>query len=44
MYDNIRESDTYKAIYVLLCGGEKSTQDKDIKKALELAENLEEFL
>ena len=36
--------DTGRIIYVLLCGGEKSTQDKDIKKALELAENLEEFL
>jgi putative addiction module killer protein len=36
--------DTGKIIYVLLCGGEKSTQDKDIKKALELAEDLEEFL
>jgi len=36
--------DTGKIIYVLLCGGDKSTQDKYIKKALELAENLEEFL
>ena len=36
--------DTGRIIYVLLCGGDKSTQDKDIKKALELAENLEEFL
>jgi len=36
--------DTGKIIYVLLCGGDKSTQDKDIKKALEIAENLEEFL
>jgi len=35
---------TGKIIYVLLCGGDKSTQDKDIKKALEIAENLEEFL
>ena len=36
--------DTGRIIYVLLCGGDKSTQGKDIKKALELAENLEEFL
>jgi putative addiction module killer protein len=36
--------DTGKIIYVLLCGGDKSTQDKDIKKALEIADNLEEFL
>jgi len=36
--------DTGKIIYVLLCGGDKSTQSKDIKKALELAENLEEFI
>jgi len=36
--------DTGKIIFILLCGGDKSTQDKDIKKALELAENLEEFL
>ena len=36
--------DTGKTIIVLLCGGDKSTQSKDIKKALELAENLEEFL
>jgi len=36
--------DTGKIIYVLLCGGDKNTQSKDIKKALELAENLEEFL
>jgi len=36
--------DTGKIIYILLCGGDKNTQDKDIKKALETAENLEEFL
>ena len=28
-------------IYILLCGGDKTTQDKDIKKAKELAQNLE---
>ena len=33
--------DTGKIIYVLLCGGDKSTQSKDIEKAKELAQNLE---
>jgi putative addiction module killer protein len=30
-----------KTIIILLCGGDKSTQDKDIKKARELAQELE---
>ena len=33
--------DTGKIIYVLLCGGDKSTQSKDIERARELAQNLE---
>jgi len=33
--------DTGKEIILLLCGGDKLTQDKDIKKAKELANNLE---
>jgi len=31
-----------KAIVVLLCGGDKKTQDKDIKAAKSLAEGLED--
>lgn len=31
-----------KAIVVLLCGGDKKTQDKDIKTAKSLAEDLED--
>jgi len=33
--------DTGKEIIILLCGGDKGTQDTDIKKAKELLENLE---
>ncbi|MBN3723351.1 type II toxin-antitoxin system RelE/ParE family toxin [Burkholderia sp. Ac-20379] len=29
-------------VYVLLCGGDKSTQDKDIKRAIRLARELKE--
>ena len=36
--------DTGKIIYVLLCGGDKSTQSKDIETARELARNLEGIL
>ena len=36
--------DTGKVIYVLLCGGDKSTQSKDIEKARELAQNLEDIV
>jgi len=40
-YSNQRFADTGKIIYVLLCSGDKSTQNKDIEKARELAQNLE---
>ena len=33
-----------KIIYLLLCGGDKKTQDKDIEKAKELAKNLEDII
>ena len=33
--------DTGKIIYILLFGGDKSTQQQDIEKARELAKNLE---
>ena len=36
--------DTGKIIYVLLCGGDKSTQSKDIVRAKELARNLEDIV
>ncbi len=29
-------------VYVLLCGGDKSTQKKDIKRALQMARELKE--
>lgn len=31
-----------KVLIILLCGGDKATQDKDIKRAKQLAEDLEE--
>ena len=40
-YSNHRFVGTGKIIYVLLCGGDKSTQSKNIEKARELAQNLE---
>jgi len=33
--------DTGKEIIILLCGGDKRTQDKDIEQAKELLQNLE---
>lgn len=30
-----------RTLVVLLCGGDKSTQDKDIKRAIEMAAQLE---
>jgi putative addiction module killer protein len=30
-----------KVVYVLLCGGDKSTQDRDIRRAKALAEEIE---
>lgn len=29
-------------VYVLLCGGNKATQDKDIKRAIRMARDLKE--
>ena len=31
-----------KVLIILLCGGDKATQDKDIKRAKQLADDLEE--
>lgn len=31
-----------KAVIVLLCGGDKRTQDKDIKRAIKMAKDLKE--
>lgn len=31
-----------KAVVILLCGGDKRTQSKDIRKAKEIAETLED--
>ena len=40
-FSNHRFADTGKEIIVLLCGGDKRTQSKDIERARELAQNLE---
>jgi putative addiction module killer protein len=31
-----------KVLIILLCGGDKATQDRDIKRAKQLADDLEE--
>ncbi|BAZ90849.1 hypothetical protein NIES932_23540 [Raphidiopsis curvata NIES-932] len=36
----IRETETYSQWFKLLAGGNKRTQERDIKTALDLAQNL----